>query len=200
MVTLHTMEAINWSQETLPRIGLYLAFFAVVYLYVLFNRKLTAKHEICLALDRKIPLIPAFCIPYLSYLPLLYGGVLLGMVILPFIQFQQMIASLVITMGVAYFLYVVMPTRIVRPPVPENSRFSGIIKAIYEWDRPTNLFPSLHVANTVVIALFLLPLAPILFSLWAVSIVLSTLFTKQHYLPDVLGGLILSLSVYAFIA
>jgi membrane-associated phospholipid phosphatase len=62
-------------------------------------------------------------------------------------------------------------------------------------DRPANLFPSLHVANTCTCALALWRerggwrlVAPV----WAVAIALSTLTTKQHLLIDLFGGLALA--------
>jgi membrane-associated phospholipid phosphatase len=62
-------------------------------------------------------------------------------------------------------------------------------------DRPVNLFPSLHVANTCTCALALWRerrgwrrVALV----WAVAIASATLTTKQHLLVDLFGGLALA--------
>lgn len=82
---------------------------------------------------------------------------------------------------------------------------------IHEWalhlfrgiDAPTNSFPSLHVAEVFLAARALKARGKAAYAFggfWFVAISISTLTTKQHYIADILGGLILALAVEAFVA
>ena len=63
---------------------------------------------------------------------------------------------------------------------------------VYRNDGDYNAFPSGHVYQTALICLFYNHLYPSYPWFWigiVVIVVLSTLFTRQHYLADPLGGL-----------
>lgn len=63
-------------------------------------------------------------------------------------------------------------------------------------DKPTNCFPSMHVALSTLTAVGLSRASPhwrILAPLWAAGIAITTMTTRQHVLLDVLGGLGLAL-------
>ena len=62
-------------------------------------------------------------------------------------------------------------------------------------DPPGNVFPSLHVAHTTMLALILIKDRPRLGGLalaMATALALSTLTTKQHFLADVVSGYVLA--------
>jgi len=66
-------------------------------------------------------------------------------------------------------------------------------------DNPTNTFPSLHVGAIYLSTLVFLQEQKgkfLPYFIWANLILISTLTTKQHYIADVLGGVILSFMVY----
>ena len=67
-------------------------------------------------------------------------------------------------------------------------------------DRANNAFPSGHTYNTILIALFWWRWRPRQRLLWAaVSLVvlLSTLYTRQHNIPDLIGGVAFACTGYA---
>ncbi len=82
-------------------------------------------------------------------------------------------------------------------PLPEglDPLTAGIANLIRGLDEPLNCCPSLHVSSIVLMSLIHLDhdrkRFPALFG-WAMAITVSTLTTKQHYLVDVISGLIIA--------
>ena len=67
-------------------------------------------------------------------------------------------------------------------------------------DPPYNCFPSLHVAHSFVSALTCLRVhrgVGIVALISASLVALSTLFTKQHYVLDVIAGVLMAVAAYA---
>ena len=83
----------------------------------------------------------------------------------------------------------------------ERPAVDGVWKPLYTalwgFDRPHNLFPSLHIALLTLLAdVYLRRTRGLLragLSVWFVLVALSTLLTQQHHLIDVIGGLLLGL-------
>ena len=100
------------------------------------------------------------------------------------------LAFIVATIGVmlaSYVVYIVYPTYVERPLIEGNSWFDDVVRTLYSNDEVNNAFPSGHTYNSVLIALFWWRWRPRRRWLWVlitVVIVLSTLFTGQHHLPD----------------
>lgn len=140
-------------------------------------------------LDEKIPLLPAFSVPYLLYFPYLFFVVVYGILQSP--QFMQIAASAVAVQLAAAAVYRFHQTHVPRPPVPGNTVFCRLTAFIYRFDPPYCTFPSLHVAYSLLCAYWaraLFPgLAPLFMGLTAV-IIASTVFLKQHVVADVVGG------------
>jgi membrane-associated phospholipid phosphatase len=76
---------------------------------------------------------------------------------------------------------------------------STTVRLTYSLDSPYNCFPSLHVANSFISALacyrvhLTLGLAA---AVWASLIGASTLLTKQHYVVDVVAGVLMAALAY----
>jgi membrane-associated phospholipid phosphatase len=80
-------------------------------------------------------------------------------------------------------------------PVPAPDLSTAFLAFVYRIDPPGNVFPSLHVAHTFLIAFLLTMDRPRIGRvLLAMSIVLaaSTLTTKQHFIADVAIGLVMA--------
>ncbi len=89
-----------------------------------------------------------------------------------------------------------------RPAVlPRDNVFTRLVIMIYSSDTSTNVFPSIHVFNTIAMhtavrhstTLKKHPWAVRISGIIAVSIVLSTMFIKQHTVIDVVGAMGLNL-------
>jgi membrane-associated phospholipid phosphatase len=151
------------------------------------------------ALDRAIPLWPVWVIPYL--------GVFLALLILliaiylwmPTPMFRAFITANLIAFAVSYVIYLILPTYANRPAITGGDPFSGAIRWLYSQDRAYNAFPSGHTYMTVIAWLFLWRWQPrlrLLFTVLAGLVLLSTLFTKQHNVADLVGGVALAAASY----
>lgn len=146
-----------------------------------------------LALDQMIPLQPVWAPIYLSYfvfpfLPLL--------IMRQEEQIRRTFLAWLMVWIVGYACFLVYPTTLPRP-VGEIGEgfFAWFLRGVYDGDPPRNCFPSLHVATPFVAALSCWRVhrgVGIAASLWASLIAVSTLFTKQHYVADVIAGIFLA--------
>ena len=79
-----------------------------------------------------------------------------------------------------------------------------LVKGLYKADTPTNIFPSIHVYNTVGVFIALRASKHLQGKTWiqignlimTVSIILSTVFLKQHSILDMLGAFIIAAPAY----
>lgn len=94
--------------------------------------------------------------------------------------------------------FIIMPTTNVRPQVPYNDLFSWLMRFVYQMDLPTNLFPSIHclVSWFCFMGIRKSDKTPkwykVFSCVFAILVCASTQFTKQHYLIDVAGGILIA--------
>ncbi len=102
---------------------------------------------------------------------------------------------------VSYICFLLYPTVAPRPDTMMGKGFAVWgLRFLYDADPPYNCFPSLHVAHSFVSALASYRVHRTLGFVaiscaWLVAI--STLFTKQHYVADLIAGILLALAAYA---
>lgn len=156
-------------------------------------------HAPALALDRLLPLSPEWS--------LIYGALYAFLIVLPVfvIRHEELIgrtvrAYLSIWM-LAYICFLVYPTTAPRPHTVLGNGFAVWgLRFLYDADPPYNCFPSLHVAHSFVSALACQRVNRTV-GFVAIScaslVALSTLYTKQHYVVDVVAGILLALLAFA---
>jgi membrane-associated phospholipid phosphatase len=145
-------------------------------------------------LDRALPVVPIFAIPYVSLIPFI------GVSLITFLFFRVRVyrsaaLTMIIVWFISYAFYFFLQSYIARPLVTGTDPFSGLVRNIYASDQPYNDFPSLHTSLSTVIAIHWwradrrigIPAV-----IWTALIVASTVLVKQHYLADVAGGLALA--------
>lgn len=99
---------------------------------------------------------------------------------------------------VAYRSFLTSPSSYPRPAIGPlaDERLSRSFHSLHAMDRPSNTFPSIHVSHAFLLALMLSHHLPKTqgdaYISWAGAISLSTLLTKQHYLVDITGGLLVA--------
>jgi membrane-associated phospholipid phosphatase len=101
---------------------------------------------------------------------------------------------------VGYACFLVYPTTLPRP-VGEIGQgfFAWFLQGIYDGDPPRNCFPSLHVATPFLAAFSCWRVhrgVGLVAGLWAGLVAVSTLTTKQHYVADVIAGILLACAAY----
>ncbi len=173
---------------------------AIVPLYLLIGEIVATGdvHAPEVSWDRLVPLRPEWGI--------VYGSLYLALIILPvFIvrderQIRRTFFTYLIVWLTAYACFLVYPTVAPRPPQVAGSGFVVWgLRFLYSSDPPYNCFPSLHVAHSFVSALACHRVhrgVGVGAGLCAVLVGLSTLFTKQHYILDVIAGIGLAYLAY----
>ncbi len=145
--------------------------------------------------DARIPFLPVFILPYCYwYLQVLVSAVWLVFAARTDRLLHRMVLAMTLAMVLSCLVFLLFPTRIVRPEVPGDDLCSRIVRLLYATDRPANLFPSTHVAWAVIMSRAWHIAGPR--RLWfrifngggLILICLSTVLIKQHYTPDILGG------------
>ncbi len=149
--------------------------------------------------DRVIPLRPRSLWLYLSFVPFCLAAIH-DVRSIP--RMVRMMACLVLATLVSYRSFLRFPSSYPRPDVEldvDDPRLAGAWRSLRAIDLPGNTFPSVHVGHAFLLALMLAPELPEEEGeariLWAILISLSTLTTKQHYLVDIAGGIVVAETV-----
>lgn len=154
------------------------------------------------AFDRSVPLIPWMIFIYCSEYVLFISAYFMFKEDLTRNKYIWGYLGVLLT-GALFFTF--FPTTYPRNeyPIPLNAHplIYRLFAAIRAADDPSNCFPSMHVTCCFLTAYaFLDRSEPRLrywfYFIWSILIAVSTLPTKQHYLADVIGGLILSSAGY----
>ena len=165
-------------------------------------------HVIHMPIDDQIPFIEYFIIPYLLWFA--YVAVaLLYFLLKDKNEFYRLCAFLFVGMTVFLVISTVYPNgHHLRPVVFERDNiFVDMVKKLYRTDTPTNLFPSIHVYNSIGVNIAVWHCADFKEKKWIrcgsaalmASIVLSTMFLKQHSVFDVITGIVFSVFMYTVV-
>lgn len=169
------------------------------------NRSPENYYIIHMKIDDHIPFCEFFIIPY--YLWFLYIAV--TVVAFIFID-KQDFYKLCITLGTGMTLfliisYIVPNAHELRPVVFERENiFVSMVQLLYSADTPTNLFPSIHCYNSLMAHIAIANCAKLkrytklrnCSCILCISIILSTVFLKQHSFFDVITALALGAVMY----
>ena len=105
--------------------------------------------------------------------------------------FGNIIAKLI-----CLFFFVFLPTTLARPEVTGTDLCNRLVRLIYTFDPPVNLFPSIHCLESwcCIRASFLLKKSNRTYQtatlIMSLGVFASTLFFKQHVIADVFGGIV----------
>lgn len=161
--------------------------------------------------DHALPFVPWTVVFYVMYYPLL---------VTPLFFSRSPEALNRMSLGqaamntISYVIFVLFPTPIERPhAVPVEGAFHFVLDLLFRADHPYNTFPSLHVGQTCILALFYLRysadwifspsgvsiaknragLAVVIFhAVSSVLVAASAVLIKQHYLADIFAGALLA--------
>ena len=177
------------------------AFLYLPWFFWLESRANLPYHVIHVWLDDKIPFVEYFIVPYLLwfvyvaavFLYLFFKGTKQ--------EFYRYCAFLFTGMTLFLVISTLYPNgHLLRPTeFPRHNIFTFAVQILYQADTPTNIFPSIHVFNSIAAHRALVN-NPRLgrnrlirgdsFVLM-VSIILATMFLKQHSALDVMAGIVL---------
>lgn len=155
-------------------------------------------------IDTKIPFLPVFFIPYCIWYLMIF--------IIPYYlyckdkdKYIKYTMAYILCSMIGNIVFISYPSTVARPTVTGTDIFSLIAKFIYWIDTPTNCFPSLHCAISMLFILYICEskntntITKISVCIISILIMLSTLFTKQHVVVDFISGDILALIVYLIV-
>lgn len=190
--------------------GFWILSFGIFYLicfHYLERRPVESLHIIHATLDDKIPFCEYFILPYFLWFPYIFITVLYFIAHTETKQeLYQLTKNLCMGMGLFLIISFIYPNGHNLRPLyfPRDNIFVDMVKLLYQYDTATNILPSIHVFNSLAVhtaiwncnklgkyrsiqagSLFL-----------TISIILSTMFLKQHSVVDVSMGTGLALLGY----
>ncbi|MCM1540657.1 MAG: phosphatase PAP2 family protein [Blautia sp.] len=199
--------------------GLYLKYghavpllvYGVIYLswFAWLERTNTKNYQIIhMAVDDDIPFCEVFIVPYLLWFVYVSAVVL-------FLFFKNKTdyyrACVFLFTGMTVFLIIstLFPNGhdLRLTAMPRDNIFTAMVAALWKTDTPTNLWPSIHVYNSIGAHIAVMQnetlrnRKPICIGsgILAFSIILSTMFIKQHSVFDVLTGIIMGAVMYVVV-
>ena len=159
-------------------------------------------------LDDYIPFVEYFIVPYLMW----FLFVIIGAGYFFFTDkkgFYKLAAFLITGMTIFLIICTLFPNGLhLRPTTfARDNIFTHIVQYVYSVDTPTNVLPSIHVFNSMGIAIAVAHSDKLNEKKWiqhltyilAGLIILSTMFLKQHSVTDVFAALVMAGVIYPFV-
>ena len=184
----------------------YMVFYMMMFSW-LETRRVYDYHVIHTFLDDFIPFHEIFIIPYLLWFPYMIGTVVY-FIFKPAMknEYYRLISNLMMGMSVFLMVSFLWPNMLELRPTEfaRDNILTDAVKWLYRTDTPTNVLPSIHVFNSLAceVAVFTSPNLRKRKVLQAGSmvltgsIILSTMFLKQHSVVDVCLGSAMALLGY----
>jgi len=179
----------------------YLCFFCILETFVSTDNAVMTSTWI----DDCIPFNEYFVIPYVLWFVFLFCG-FCYVIFFDMSGFKRTCFYLFTGMTTCLIIYAIYPTaQNLRPVLTNDNIFQQLVSFIYSVDTSTNVCPSIHVYNAVMLAVSLIKCDSIKNKQWikiglivlASLISLSTVMIKQHAFLDIVFALILCVIIYA---
>lgn len=148
-----------------------------------------------------IPVYPIWVVPYYLTYAFWAFGIYWTLYRFNARAFRAIVAGALLAVTVGALTFVLFPTYIELPVIVGNDIFSAMLRAIQIAGGTHAALPSAHNYGTMLVSAFAIHFYPRTRWFWVavvVAIALSTLFTGQHYILDVVSGLALGWASYRF--
>lgn len=193
------------------RHGIPLILYGIIYLswFSHLEKTVTKQYTVIhMALDDYIPFCEVFIVPYFLWF------VYIAAVVLFFFfkdrnDYYRVCTFLFTGMTIFLIISTLWPNgHHLRPYImPRDNIFTQMVAALYKTDTPTNLWPSIHVYNSLGAHIAICKSRQFADKKWikfasfvlSSSIVLSTMFLKQHSVFDVLTAFVLTAIMYVVV-
>ena len=193
----HSLENSTGTEHTLS-IGKRLLWFAVGWaiqlIYLPTSGWFTGGVEPKLPIDI-FPLWPVWVIPYVLCYPLWLAGFAWAAFKMSDRLFRAFALALLITCSVSIVIFFVFPTYVPAARLNGNDIYILLLRFLHQDAGRYNALPSGHIYITALLAIFYTLWYPRYKSIWILILVIvsfSTLFTAQHYILDIVAGLIVA--------
>lgn len=165
--------------------------------YGVLNHGETTVRSLTTPLDEMIPFISAFIIPYLIWYPFIF--IMLVVFFLKNIEaYYRTLLTLCLGLIASYAIFYLFQTEISRPAITESGWTNWLVHLVYLTDGPYNCFPSIHVLTSYLmmkgmsVCSHFSKVSRFLIVATSFSIIISTVFVKQHVVLDIVGAIILA--------
>lgn len=185
--------------------------YACLYLpwFVYLEKTVTKNyHIIHMTLDDYIPFNEYFIIPYFLWFVYVSGAVVYFLFTNK-CDYYKLCTFLFSGMTIFLIVSTVFPNgHHLRPLAFEHDNiFTRMVASLYQTDTSTNLFPSIHVYNSIGVQIAVMNSERLSGRKWlqfgscvlCVSIILSTVFLKQHSVFDVITAFIMAAAFYLIV-
>lgn len=169
--------------------------------YAILDYFTSSKLTLVTSIDRSIPFVRQFVLAYVVWYPMV-PLVFLYICVKDKENYCRMIISFAFSLIICYIIFFFFQTTVPRPVVTGNDLCSNLVKLIYSIDNPYNCFPSIHV---MVCALMIEGIwktrnksnvVAVIVTVIGISVMLSTVFIKQHVFLDGVSGIMVASIVY----
>lgn len=149
------------------------------------------------AFDGHIPLVPAWIWPYWLYFAFLGTPIWL---VKDRIELGALAGGITLVHFAGFAFFLTWPSEMPREALTCNpfELTCGLVGAMYLLDPGYGVFPSLHVAASVFLAMFAFDVrSPLRWpvTLFTLAVIVSTVFVRQHYVIDLPAGILLGVAV-----
>lgn len=165
-------------------------------------------HVMHVAMDDYIPFNEYFIIPYMLWF-LYVAGTILFLLFTSKEDFYKMCIFLFSGMTISLIICTFFRNGTDFRPVldPDKNVFTAMVAALYKTDTPTNVFPSIHVYNSIGTHIAIMKNHSLSKYPWIrvgswilmVSICLATVFLKQHSVIDMVGSVIMAYVLFGVV-
>jgi len=187
-------------------LGLLVLMLVLNYLYGVSNQPIGTVHSVAADLDKGVPVIPEFVVPYLGFYAFIPFVITLVGAQALHAQLTTLLGALSLSMAVALLTFVVFQTY-VPPPDPAEygvepfrSMLAYVEHNLYA-GHYYSAFPSEHCGYATILAIATWRAAgrgwAVFGVLLAVAVILATQFLHQHYVMDAIYGIVLAVAAYA---
>lgn len=185
--------------------------YAFIYIpwFMYLEKTITANYHVMhVNLDNLIPFNEYFIVPYL-----LWFAYVAGMIMYLFFtskeDYYRLCTFLFTGMTISLMICTIFPNGTDFRPVidPSKNLFSAVVAKLYSTDTCTNVFPSIHVFNSIGVHIAVMHSEALKkhclvrrssFFLM-IAICLATVFLKQHSIIDGFGSIVMAYFIYQFV-
>ncbi|MBI1289100.1 MAG: phosphatase PAP2 family protein [Flavobacteriales bacterium] len=159
------------------------------------------RYEMYSTWELNVPLVPWMIVVYLSYVGVF---LLLPMLMKTGRSIQSLAYAFLTSIGVSTVIFVLFPGELGYHRPEHVAGFNYLFQALYDVDKPHNLFPSLHVTFSSMTALAIAHQSDVrwfrwVIAGWALLIALSVVLVHQHHVFDIVTGLMLGFCCFRFV-
>ncbi len=180
------------------RFLLVLLIFCIQLIYIPTSDRTTGGFEPKLPIDI-FPIWSIWVLPYVLCYVLWLSSFLWALFKMDDQLFRSFVIGFIFTCTVSVLIFIFFPTYVSPFTIMGTDLFSSLLRTIHaDWGR-YDAFPSGHIYITTLLALFYsrwYPHSKFWWTLIVVIVSLSTLFTGQHYVADIFGGLLIAFAGY----